>query len=324
MTPIDLDAIEARANAEDWDGEDREWLVYKVPALLAHCRELATELGAEAAELSEAYDGMNKARKDRDALRLRADAAETALSAMADSLRAARERAEKAEAGAAATTELMAREHAVAVRVQADLEFETIRASVNARAMVEAQNKVNVQHGSENRMAKWLSEAVASAEAAEGGLLALKAKHTAGLESLAARLGLLLPADCDPYYAIGLDIDRLQYTERMWGQACDIARAHCPVDTGLSHIRDGIPKLAKRAEAAEAKCAAMSRVVDDARALSLAIDEGFASGLRPDVARARLNRSIRELDAPDAAQGPNTGESRADAGESEPNRGESR
>lgn len=48
VSDLDLDAIEARANAEDWDSEDREWLVYKVPALIAEVRRLRELLGRAA------------------------------------------------------------------------------------------------------------------------------------------------------------------------------------------------------------------------------------------------------------------------------------
>ena len=74
------------------------------------------------------------------------------------------------------------------------------------------------------------------------------AKQNAGIAALATRLNLALSADFDPYYAIGLDIGRLQDTEQRWCQACAIATEHCPIGLGLSHIRDGIPALAKRAE----------------------------------------------------------------------------
>lgn len=95
----------------------------------------------------------------------------------------------------------------------------------------------------ENALASW-----------EADMRALKAKQDAGLAAIATRLDLCLPADYDPYYAIGLDIGRLQNVERLWSQACDIARRHCPVDVGRSHIRDGIPAMAKRAESAELGC----------------------------------------------------------------------
>ena len=86
----------------------------------------------------------------------------------------------------------------------------------------------------------------------------LKAAQAAGLAALATRLGLLLPPDYDPYYAIGLDIGRLQEVERLWSQACQIARVHCPVEVGRSHIRDGIPALAERAKSAELLAAAQA------------------------------------------------------------------
>lgn len=95
----------------------------------------------------------------------------------------------------------------------------------------------------ENALASWQAD-----------MRVLKAKQDAGLAALATRLDLFLPADFDPYYTIGLDIGRLQNIEHQWSQACDIARAHCPVDIGLSHVRDGIPALAKRAESAELGC----------------------------------------------------------------------
>ena len=106
----------------------------------------------------------------------------------------------------------------------------------------------------DERLNDALSGEAEAVRRAEADMRALKAKQDAGLAALATRLDLILPANFDPYYAIGLDIGRLQHTERLWSQACDIARTHCPVDVGLSHIRDGIPMLAKRAEAAELGC----------------------------------------------------------------------
>ena len=56
----------------------------------------------------------------------------------------------------------------------------------------------------------------------------------------------LEPGECEPALAIEMDIKRLLEVERMWSDACAIARIHCPVNVGESHIREGIPRLAKR------------------------------------------------------------------------------
>lgn len=40
---------------------------------------------------------------------------------------------------------------------------------------------------------------------------------------------------------------------KMWSEACEIARQYCPVDVGRNHIKEGIPRLAKRAADAEAE-----------------------------------------------------------------------
>jgi hypothetical protein len=116
-----------------------------------------------------------------------------------------------------------------------------VQAWPRVRALLADRDEWRQQH--ENALASWQAD-----------LRALKANQDAGLAALATRLDLFLPADFDPYYAIGLDIGRLQDTERLWRQSCEIARAHCPVSDGLSHIRDGIPALAKRAESAELGC----------------------------------------------------------------------
>jgi hypothetical protein len=118
------------------------------------------------------------------------------------------------------------------------------------RDLIADRDEWRRQH--ENALASWQAD-----------MRALKAKQDAGLAALTTRLGLFLPADFDPYYAIGLDIGRLQDTERLWSQACDIARAHCPVDIGLSHVRDGIPALAKRAEAAAAALHAVRKLLEE-------------------------------------------------------------
>jgi hypothetical protein len=129
-----------------------------------------------------------------------------------------------------------ARQHA---RERGALDGADAQALEGALAMTERErDEWRRQH--ENALASWQAD-----------LRALKAKQDAGLASLATRLDLFLPADFDPYYAIGLDIGRLQGVERLWSQACEIARAHCPVSDGLSHIREGIPALAKRALDAE-------------------------------------------------------------------------
>lgn len=65
------------------------------------------------------------------------------------------------------------------------------------------------------------------------------------LSQIAAVLDLKLPEPehVDPVQAIIVDIHRLLDVQKLWSQACDIARSNCPVSVGLSHIRDGIPKL---------------------------------------------------------------------------------
>lgn len=70
---------------------------------------------------------------------------------------------------------------------------------------------------------------------------------------VADALGLALPTWCHPATAIVLDIARLHDIERLWTDACAIARVHCPVSVGRSHIRDGIPALAKRAARLQAE-----------------------------------------------------------------------
>jgi hypothetical protein len=66
-------------------------------------------------------------------------------------------------------------------------------------------------------------------------------------EVLAKALSLHLPNNFDPVETILLDIRRLQEKEQRYLTACDIAAKHCPVNSGESHIRDGIPRLAKKA-----------------------------------------------------------------------------
>lgn len=64
--------------------------------------------------------------------------------------------------------------------------------------------------------------------------------------NLLSELGLQTPRDCDAKIALRTDIIRLLDTERLWTEACAIARIHCPVSVGESHIRQGIPRLAKK------------------------------------------------------------------------------
>jgi hypothetical protein len=73
------------------------------------------------------------------------------------------------------------------------------------------------------------------------------------LAGIAQALDLKLPDPqrSDPVHAIVLDIGRLLGVQQRWTDACELARQYCPVDSGESHIKDGIPKLAARAERAE-------------------------------------------------------------------------
>jgi len=65
------------------------------------------------------------------------------------------------------------------------------------------------------------------------------------LQKIADTLNLELPSHCDHVLAIQLDIRRLQDVERRWSEACELASTHCPVSSGRSHIREGIPALAE-------------------------------------------------------------------------------
>lgn len=68
----------------------------------------------------------------------------------------------------------------------------------------------------------------------------------AKIDALFTALDLDRPVGVDPMEALRLDINRLRDVERRWSEACEIARAHCPVSDGESHTRDGIPRLAAR------------------------------------------------------------------------------
>ena len=58
--------------------------------------------------------------------------------------------------------------------------------------------------------------------------------------------------DCN---ACTAELRRLQDVERLWCEACEVARTHCPVGIGESHIRQGIPRLAQRIAALTADLA---------------------------------------------------------------------
>lgn len=70
----------------------------------------------------------------------------------------------------------------------------------------------------------------------------------------------------DPVHGIILDIGRLQYVSRLWNEACNIARQHCPVDIGKSHIREGIPRLAARANHQERLINEVTKIFNQWRA----------------------------------------------------------
>ena len=96
----------------------------------------------------------------------------------------------------------------------------------------------------------------------------LRAERDEGSARLANALSLKIPPGFDPITALELDIRRLLDVDRMWSEACAIARVHCPVGDGESHIQQGIPALAKRAEAAEERARALeARLKETARCL---------------------------------------------------------
>ena len=76
---------------------------------------------------------------------------------------------------------------------------------------------------------------------------------------LAATLGLDIPVGCDPIMALKLDIKRLQDVERLWGEACALAREHCPVGVGESHIHQGIPRLRAKCDALRDRAEVLER-----------------------------------------------------------------
>jgi hypothetical protein len=85
----------------------------------------------------------------------------------------------------------------------------------------------------------------------------------AEVTSIADVLKLEIPTGYDRCAAITADVRRLLEVEQRWTQACEIAREHCPVDVGESHIRQGIPALAKRHAAARAEIVILQGVVND-------------------------------------------------------------
>ena len=98
------------------------------------------------------------------------------------------------------------------------------------------------------------------------------------LTKIAAKLELALPPTklCDPVTAIVLDIGRLLDVQSRWVKACDVAREHCPVDVGRSHIDPGIPRLAKRAREAEGqRDRAHTLLMEAVEALVISEDHGF-------------------------------------------------
>jgi len=92
----------------------------------------------------------------------------------------------------------------------------------------------------------------AERDAANAARKKAEAALTAALAKIAATLELTLTGRCDPTYAIVLDIGRLLDVQKRWLDACELARIHCPVEDGESHIRQGIPRLAERTKKAEA------------------------------------------------------------------------
>lgn len=85
--------------------------------------------------------------------------------------------------------------------------------------------------------------------------------------------------------------------DRMWSEACEVAAKHCPVEVGESHIRQGIPRLAARAERAEAELARVRASRDGARdAASMNLDERDEArqALAASQARERVLREALE------------------------------
>ncbi len=59
------------------------------------------------------------------------------------------------------------------------------------------------------------------------------------LEGLPERVGKLVAE-------VGTQKAKVAQIESLWTSACEIARTHCPVEVGRSHIHDGIPRLAAK------------------------------------------------------------------------------
>lgn len=120
---------------------------------------------------------------------------------------------------------------------------------------------------------------------------------------------------------------RLADLERLWTEACEIAKTHCPCDVGRSYITHGIPRLAARAAGleraleaarAEAKRAEGLRYTAEAqRKNALAVmqtveqDRGTAWRDR-DAALARLRAVAQTLIAAVGAEGPCDAEAAAE------------
>lgn len=61
----------------------------------------------------------------------------------------------------------------------------------------------------------------------------------------------------EEFKPLRLDIEERRQINKNWLEACEIARQYCPVEVGESHIRDGIPRLAKKLEALESLVASL-------------------------------------------------------------------
>jgi hypothetical protein len=154
------------------------------------------------------------------------------------------------------------------------------------------------------------------AEAAEAreaawrlGMERAEAVLAEALTKIAAKLELALPPTklCDPVTAIVLDIGRLLDVQSRWVKACDVAREHCPVDVGRSHIDPGIPRLAKRAREAEGqRDRAHTLLMEAVEALVISEDHGFLEYQRENgdwVETVDLYNRIREALADEPPKG---------------------
>jgi hypothetical protein len=89
--------------------------------------------------------------------------------------------------------------------------------------------------------------------------------------------------------------ERLADTERLWTEACEVARVHCPCDVGRSHIVQGIPRLAAKVDKWQREAGALRARIDAAYRALEAVGEMVPRGPAGDTLAEKITALVAIL-----------------------------